>query len=178
MKAHEIFQHISPALAIEILSYLQKEKTPIYKSVVQGLAQQRKLRPVFVERKPASERHAWMQSALRRKISDTFAAHVLQTWLLGAQKPLLCTFLDSLGIAHDADGTVEELPESPPRERLREVITDLLNKYPSEIVAVYLHAFHGMDDTVSWPPLGEVLAEEDRLRLGAIEGPAMAPHPS
>ena len=178
MKAHEIFQHISTTLAAEVLSYLQKEKAPIYKSVVQGLAQQRKLRPVFVERKPASERHVWIQAALRRKISDTFAAHVLQTWLLGAQKPLLCTFLESLGIAHDADGTVEELPESPPKERLREAITDLLNKYPAEIVAVYLHAFHGMDDTVSWPPLGEVLAEDDRLRLSATEAHQHGSHPS
>jgi hypothetical protein len=176
MKAHEIFQHVSPVLAAEILSYLQKEKTPIYKSVVQGLAQQRKLRPIFVERKPTSERYGWMQAALSRKISDTFAAHLLQTWLLGARQPLLCSFLDSLGIAHDADGTVEELPESPPKEKLRGVITDLLSKYPAEIVAVYLHAFHDMDDTVSWPPLGEILAEDDRLRIGAIEAPARAPH--
>jgi hypothetical protein len=62
---------------------------------------------------------------------------------------------------------VEELPESPPTEKLREVITELLTKYPAETVAVYLHAFHDMDSTVSWPPLGEVLAEDERLRLGA-----------
>lgn len=167
MKAHEIFRHMSPALAVEILSYLQKEETSIYKTVVQGLAQQRKLRAVFVERKPPNERYAWMQAALGRRVSDTLAAHLLQTWLLGACKPLLCNFLDSLGIAHDAGGTVEELPESPPKEKLREVITDLLTKFPTETVAVYLHAFQGMDDTTSWPPLGELLAEDDRLKLGA-----------
>lgn len=165
MKSHELFQHMSPALAIEILGYLQKEQTPVYKTVVQGLAQQRKLRPVFVERKPPAERHAWLQAALGRKASDTFAAHLLQAWLLGARKPLLCEFLDSLGIAHDADGTVEKLPESPPKERLREVITQLLDKHPAESVAVYLHAFHDMDSIVSWPPLGEVLQEDDRLKL-------------
>jgi hypothetical protein len=177
MKAHEIFHYISPALAGEIFTYLRKEETPIYKTIVQGLAQQRKLRPVFVERKPPNERYAWMQAALGRRVSDALAAHLLQTWLLGACQPLLCNFLDSLGIAHDAGGTVEELPESPPKEKLHEVITQLLTKFPAETVAVYLHAFHGMDDTTSWPALGELLAEDDRLRLGGLQVPSMSSHP-
>lgn len=167
MKSHEIFQQMSPALAVEILTYLQKEQTPVFKTTVQGLAAQRHLRPVFIERKPPGERYAWLQAALSRKLSDTFAAHLLQAWLLGARKPLLCDFLDALGIARDEDGTVAELPESPSREKLGEVITQLLTSYPAETVAVYLHAFHDMDSTVSWPPLGEVLAEDERLRLGA-----------
>ncbi len=167
MKTHEIFQHMSPALAAEIFSYLQKEEPAIYKTVVQGLAHQRKLRPVFVERKPPVERYPWLQAALGRKASDTLAAHLLQAWLLGANKSLLCDFLDSLGIAHDADGTVEKLPESPPKEKLEEVITQLIEKYPAETVSVYLNAFHDMDSTVEWPPLGEVLAEDERMKLGA-----------
>lgn len=168
MTSHEIFQQMSPTLAVEILSYLQREQTPIFKTVVQGLAQQRHVRPVFVERKPPVERYAWLQAALGRKPSDTFAANLLQSWLLGARKSLLCNFLDSLGVVHDEDGTVEELPASPSKGKLREVITSLLASYPAETVAVYLHAFHAMDSTVSWPPLGEVLAEDDRLKLGVI----------
>jgi hypothetical protein len=167
MKSHEIFQAMSPVLAVEVLTYLQREQTPVYKTAVQGLAQQRRLRPAFVERKPPRERFTWLHTALGRKLSDTLAAHLLQAWLLGARKPLLCDFLDSLGISHDEDGTVEELPESPAKEKLREVITELLTKYPAETVAVYLHAFHDMDSTVSWPPLGEVLADDERLWLGA-----------
>jgi hypothetical protein len=167
MKSHEIFQAMSPGLAIEVLTFLQREQTPLYRSVVHGLAQQRRLRPAFVERKPPQERYTWLHAALGRRLSDTLAAHLLQAWLLGARKPLLCDFLHSLGISHDEDGTVEELPESPAKEKLREVITELLAKYPAESVAVYLHAFHDMNSTVSWPPLGEVLADDERLRLGA-----------
>jgi hypothetical protein len=166
MKSHEIFQHMSSALAAEILRYLQKERTAIFKSVVSSLASQRNLRAVFVERKPPEERYAWIKAALSRKAGDTFAAHLLQAWLLGAQRPMLCAFLDSLGVAHDEDGTVENLPESPPREKLRASVDQLLTNYPAEAVAVYLHAFHDMDSTVSWPPLGEVLAEDERCRLG------------
>jgi hypothetical protein len=166
MKSHEIFQQMSPALAHEILRYLQKEQAPIFKAAVQGLANQRHLRPVFIERKPPNERYVWLQSALSRKPSDTLAAHVLQGWLLGAQKPLLCDFLDSLGVTRNDDGTVEELPESPAKEKLAETVTHLLAKYPAEVLAVYLHAFHDMESTVSWPPLGELLQEDERLRLG------------
>jgi hypothetical protein len=167
MKSHEIFQQVSSAFAVELLTWLQKEQTPVFKTALQGLANQRNLRAVFIERKPPNERYVWIQAALGRKISDTLAAHLLQTWLLGAQKPMLCDFLDSLGIAHDKDGTVEQLPESPPKEELRKTIGQLLAKYPAEAVAVYLHAFHDMDSTVSWPPLGEVLAEDERLKLGS-----------
>ncbi len=166
MKSSEIFQHLSPALAIEIMSYLQKEQPPVFKSVVQTLAAQRNLRSVFVERKPPNERYAWIKNALSRKPADTLAAHLLQAWLLGAQKTMLCDFLDSLGIKRDEDGTVENLPESPPKEKLRASIDQLLANYPAEAVAVYLHAFHDMDSTVSWPPLGEVLQEDERLCLG------------
>jgi hypothetical protein len=165
MKSHEIFQRMPPALGVEILTWLQKERTAVFKSAVQGLANQRHLRAVFIERKPPNERYAWIQAALGRKLSDTLGAHLLQAWLLGAQKPMLCDFLDSLGITHDEDGTVENLPASPPREKLRASIDQLLARYPAEAVAVYLHAFHDMDTTVSWPPLGEVLAEEERLRM-------------
>ena len=165
MKSYEIFQRISPALATEILSYAQKKQNAVFKGAVQTLAAQRKLRPVFIERKPPVERYAWLQSALARKASDTLAAHLLQAWLLNAHRPMLCDFLDSLGIKHDDDGTVEQLPDSPPKEQLGESINQLLVKYPAPKVAVYLHAFHDMDSTVTWPPLGELLAEDERLQF-------------
>ena len=167
MKSHEIFQHMSPDLAGEILGYLQKERTAVFKSVVSGLTGQRNLRSVFVERKPPVERYAWIKTALSVKAGDRLAAHSLEAWLLGAQKPMLCDFLDSLGIDHDEDGTVENLPDAPPKEELGASIDRLLVKYPAETVAVYLHAFHDMDSTVSWPSLGEVLTNDERLRLGS-----------
>ena len=165
MKPYEIMQRMSPQLASTILSYLQTEQTPVYKSMVQALAGQRKLRPVFVERKPREERYAWMAGALGRKPADALAAHLLQGWLLGARAEMLCAFLDSLGIGHEKDGTVENLPESPAKEKLGQAVDQLLAKYPAEEVAVYLHAFHDMDSAVTWPPLGELLAEDQRLKL-------------
>ncbi len=166
MKSYELFQNMSPALATEIFTFLQKEQKPVLKAAISGLANQRNLRAVFVERKPPNERFAWMQNALGRKISDSLGAHLLQAWLLGAQKPMLCDFLDAVGIKRDEDGTVENLPDSPPKVELSKAVDQLVAKYPAEAVAVYLHAFHDMDSEVSWEPLGEVLAEDERLKLG------------
>jgi hypothetical protein len=166
MKSHEIFQHMSPALAAQIFNFLQAEQKPVYKAAIQGLANQRNLRGVFVERKPPNERFPWMQAAFSRKISDSLAGHVLQAWLLGANKEMLCDFLDAMEIKHGDDGTVDELPADAPKEKLAAAVQRLLEKYPAESVAVYLHAFRDMDATVQWPALDEILAEESRLKLG------------
>jgi hypothetical protein len=156
---------MSPALAAQIFSWLHTEQKPVYKAAIQGLANQRNLRGVFIERKPPAERFPWMQAAVGRKVSDSLASHLLQAWLLGANKPMLCDFLDAMEIKHDEDGTVEDLPAAPPKEKIAAAVTGLLEKYPEETVAVYLHAFRDMDSAVQWPALDEILAEEPRLRL-------------
>ncbi|HEY2614153.1 MAG TPA: hypothetical protein VGI42_00445 [Chthoniobacterales bacterium] len=165
MKSHQIFQTMSPALAANIFTSLQTEQKPVYKAAIQGLANQRNLRALFVERKPPNERFPWMQQALARAGSDTLATHLLQAWLLSAHKEMLCDFLDSLGILHEEDGTVEELPPSPAKEKIAEAVAQLLEKYPQETAAVYLHAFCEMDSAVRWPALDEILATEPRLTL-------------
>ena len=166
MKSHEIFQQMSPALAAQIFTFLQTEQKPVYKAAIQGLANQRNLRGVFVERKPPAERFPWMQAAFARKISDSLASHVLQAWLLEANKEMLCDFLDALEIKHSEDGTVDDLPAEMPKEKIASAVEKLLGKYPAESVAVYLHAFHEMDSAVKWPALDEILEQEPRLRLG------------
>jgi hypothetical protein len=156
---------MSPALAAEIFNFLQTEQKPVYKAAIQGLANQRNLRGVFIERKPPVERFPWMQAAFARKISDSLATNVLQAWLLGANKEMLCDFLDSMEIKHSDDGTVDDLPATATKEKIAAAAERLLEKYPAENVAVYLHAFRDMDSAVQWPALDEVLSEEPRLKL-------------
>lgn len=157
---------MSAERAAEVFVFLHREQKPVYKAAIQGLANQRNLRGVFIERKPPQERHPWMQNALSRPLSDALASHLLQAWLLGAHKPMLNDFLDALEIAHEEDGTVEELPPSPAKEKIAAAVEKLLAKYPAETVAIYLHAFREMDSAVQWPPLNEILSEDARLKLG------------
>ena len=165
MKCYEIFSKISPELTNEIFSYLLESEKPVYKAMIQNIASRRKLRPVFIERKPKNERHLWLQQALSLKNADDIAMQLLQIWLLGAQREMICEFLDSLGIEHDGKGVVENLPAAPPRERLNDTITKLLETRSREVVAVYLHAFQGMDET-GWAVLDEALATDSRISLG------------
>jgi hypothetical protein len=68
-------------------------------------------------------------------------------------------------IKHADDGTVDELPAAAPKEKIAAAVQRLLEKYPAESVAVYLHAFRDMDSAVQWPALDEVLSQEPRLTL-------------
>ena len=172
MNASEIFQHLSPGLAEQTLAYLNTAEKPTYKVAIQTLAAQRKLRPVFVERKPRQERHTWMQAALARPANEQIAANLLQMWLMGAQAPVLCDFLDALGIEHDEHGGIEDLPAAPDAVRLQVAVDGLLTKHPAEIVAVYLQSFQTMD-IAGWPALADLLDKDSRLHLpSSIPAPA------
>lgn len=166
MKPHELFEQMSPTQAAEIFTWLQAEQKPVYKAAISGLATQRNLRGVFVERKPPAERHTWMKSALGRKLGNGVAEHLVQAWLLGAQKKMLCDFLDALGIAHGEDGTVEDIPSEPPREKIVSAVDRLLASYTREAVIIYLQSFCAMDSTANWPALQEILRDDSRLKLG------------
>jgi len=165
MVPHEIFSKMPPAAASQIFSFLFEKEKPLYKVTIETLAKKRNLRPVFVERKPREERFAWLKESLGRAINDGPAAHLLQVWLVGAQAPLLCDFLDGLGIAHDENGTVEQLPPAPAKEQLATVIDTLLTKHEAAIVAVYLHTFQALHEDGGWPTLGELLETDDRLKF-------------
>ena len=165
LKCYEIFERASPELINEVFTHLHDKEKAVYKAAIQNLAAQWKLRPVFVERKPKLERHLWLKRALSRKPADEFAIQLLQIWLLGAQRDLICEFLDQLGIPHDGKGVVDNLPAEPTRDHLERAVNALLEKHPPEVVAVYLNAFQAMDDQ-GWSGLNQILETDTRLALG------------
>jgi hypothetical protein len=165
MTSYEIFGRCSSLLANEIFVYLQEKEKPVYRAVIQNLANQRKLRPVFIERKPKPERHTWLHQALARKPADDLATQVLQIWLLGAQQPLICGFLEALQIKHDGKGVVDQLPPEPEPPKLQAAIDVILEHHSPEVVTVYLHLFRMMDDA-GWKHLDEILGNDARLVLG------------
>ena len=172
MAPNEIFSRMNPDIAARLFSHFFESKKPLYKATIEALAKQRNLRPIFIERKPREERWAWMQHAMGRHVNEGVAAHLLQLWLVDTQSALLCEFLDGFGIAHEENGTVENLPDSPPTEKIAAVIEALLAKYEPAVVAMYLHAFQGLDDKGGWTALGELLESDPRLHLAPVPGSA------
>ncbi len=163
MKAHELFGAISPTLAAEILEFTFSNDKALYRATLEAVAQARKVRAVFLERQPRAERHASMAAVLARPNQEVAADGLLRNWLLKSHTSLLTDFLDSLKIKHDK-GVVEELPQTVEDEALKTAIEGLLSKYSQEIVTIYLHAFHQMNET-RWPNLESMLQTDERLKL-------------
>ena len=165
LTAHEIFGFMSPALAREIVDGLHASEKEVYRAILQGVAEAKKVRPIFLERKPLAQRHQDMVSMLAKPHLDFLALNALQTWLLKKQSAMLGSFLDFLGVAHQ-NGAIEKLPTAVPEDKLTSAVENLLAKYPREHVAVYLRAFNDLNE-VTWPELSAMLERDERLQLGA-----------
>jgi hypothetical protein len=173
LRSHEIFARLPTETAARMFAELHEVQKPVYKAALDSLAKAHNLRPVFLERKPRKDQHLWLVEKVRRRLHDSIAAHLLQAWLVGLHKDLLCDFLGGFGISHDENGTVQELPPSPPREDLLRVINSLRSRYDSELLAIYLNAFQSMDSE-GWETLGALIAEDPALQLGAASSSASA----
>jgi len=164
LTSHELIGFMSPALALEIVTYAYESDKPLYRATLGAVAEARKLRPVFLERQPRTQRHAAMLATLARPALEAVTANLIRTWLLKKHTGLLSDFLDSLGIAHK-EGVVEDLPATMDDAKLRTAVDAVLAKHPPEVVAVYLNAFNEMNE-VEWPNLKTMLEADKRLQLG------------
>ena len=66
MKSHEILGAVSPELAEEMIRFLHENQRALLDTVILSLAEQQKVRTVFVLRKPWRERGVWLTKALSR----------------------------------------------------------------------------------------------------------------
>lgn len=163
MTPNDIFARMGGTHADVVLGWLAENDRPAYKSCGAMLATRRKLRPVFVERKPRAERNQWMKEALARPANADLAAETLQLWTLGCNERVVCDFLDALGIKHDGKGLIEDVPPEPQAANVRGAVDALLSKHEAPAVFVYLHLFSSMSPD-SWPALRGILEEHDSLR--------------
>ena len=165
LKSHELFGFMSPALATEIITFTFESDKPTYRATLNGVAEARHLRPVFLERQPKIQRHATMATTLARPALDLIAGGLIRNWLLKKHKTMLVDFMNALGIKNE-EGVVDNLPESMEDAKLKSAIEALLEKYPPEAVAVYLNAFNDMNEA-NWANLKNILESDPRLQLGS-----------
>ena len=162
MTAHQLFPALSTSENEGILGWLHENDRAAYRTCGGMLATRRKLRPVFVERKPREERHLWMKEALSKPANNDLALEILQAWTLGANAGMVCEFLDSLKIAHDGKGLVEEIPPQPPEAEVARAVGEIVAKHPAGSVFVYLHLFTGTG-MAEWPALETLLSTDPNL---------------
>lgn len=162
--SHLLFQRISEDLVSAIVHYLRNEEREVYKSTLATLATERRLRPVFIQKRPLEAQISWMKESLKLKGSESIADQVLQVWLLKSKKDMVVGFLDAVGIEHDGDGSVEELPEEIDKEKLQAGVEAMLEHHSGDEVKLYLHMFQGQRPG-GWEQLGKLLEEDERLKL-------------
>jgi hypothetical protein len=71
-------------------------------------------------------------------VSELVAARLLIAYHLAHQRPMMGSFLDALGIAHEDGLIADENVEPPSEEKLHAAAKTLAAAYPAEDVALYL----------------------------------------
>ena len=163
LASYELLAFISPELALRILGDTATDNKEVYEATLGAVAQVQRVRPVFLKRQPKASRHQLMLKSLIRPGFNEAASGLIRGWLLKHQLDMVKQFLDTLGIEHE-EGVVEELPGSVTDEKLNAAIDTLLTDHDKEIVVLYLHAFHTMNDA-GWKNLEELLANDERLQF-------------
>jgi hypothetical protein len=156
---------MDPEVLKGILDWFRENDRNVYKSAVATLAGQRKLRPVFIQKKPMVEQYAWIHKSLKIRVFDAIGEQLLQSYLMTAQQSMLGMFCDGLGIPHDGKGSViGELPESLDAGRLDETIDRLLGLFDPKVFTLYLRCFN-LQQPGGWPELTAKLEGDGRLAL-------------
>ena len=164
LKSHELLGFMSPDLANDILNYAFESDKPTYKAVLNGIAEARKVRPVFLERQARPQRHALMVATLSRPGLDQVASSLIRAWLVKKQQAMLVDFLNALEIPNK-EGVVDDLPKTVDDAKLKAALELILAKHSPEVVAVYLNAFNDMNEA-SWANLNTMLEGDSRLQVG------------
>src|SRR5687767_8154605 len=131
LTAHELFGFMSPALSREILDFTAEHNRDLYKATIAGVAEAKKVRPVFLERKAREERHKDMVQVLSKPRLELIAGNLLRGWLIKKNNNMLTTFLDALGIEHK-EGAVDDLPPVMEDAKMHAAIDKLLATFPRE----------------------------------------------
>jgi hypothetical protein len=163
MTSSELFAAMPASVAADIFEFTHANDKPLYRVSLEAVAQARKVRAVFLERQPRSERYATMASTLGRSALLAAANNLISNWLIKKHNGILVDFLDALKIQHEK-GVVEDLPAQMDDATLDAAVEKLLEKNPPEVVSLYLHAFNEMNEA-NWANLKTKLESDPRLAL-------------
>jgi hypothetical protein len=165
VKAYELYTAVDPAIVTQMLDWFRSNDRNVYKTAVATLAGNRKLRPVFVEKKPLVDQYAWIHKTLKINACNTIGEHLLQAYLMAGQQSMLAMFCDGMGIPHDGKGSVVgNLPKQLEPDRLATTIDRLVELFDPKLLTLYLHCFNMQVDG-GWSTLTEKLASDERLVL-------------
>jgi hypothetical protein len=161
---HALWPALPPQLANDILLSIQKSNKKLYRTALEVMAPRMGVRvPILIEM-PKTQRHATWIQILARPEMEVLSFNLFSTWLIEEQRPMLCAWLDTLGIEHGENGCADNFPPQPDAALLKKGVDAILKQFDPIIVSVYLRCFNQIDET-QWPPLDEILKADSRLQL-------------
>ena len=164
MTPNELLAAIGPEMQLQLMRYMQEDQRPAYKAVVNTIAGQRKLRPTFVMEKSKPKQAEWVLDQLRLRSNEGVTEQLFQICLLKGNAPMLISFLDTVGIAHDGKGEVMELPGDIDEAKAKEAVDALVKAHPVKMVALYLTMFQRQRPG-GWPGLTKAMEAHADLKL-------------
>jgi hypothetical protein len=160
---HALWSTLPPQLANDILLAVQKGNKKLYRTAVEVMAPRMGVRVPTLLEMPKTQRHATWIQILARPEMEVLSFNIFSTWLIENQRPMLCAWLDALGIEHGENGCADNFPPQPDAALLKKGVDVLLEKFEPQIVGVYLRTFNQIDET-QWPALDEILRTDKSLQ--------------
>jgi hypothetical protein len=137
-------------LAAAGLFWEDEQSTDQQLEAVAAIASHMKFRTKSVLALAAEKRAKYL--ATLPNISDTIAARALVNYHLATQRPMMTSFLDSVGIAHEDGLITQEEISKPDIEKLKAAAAEVAGKFPPQDVALYLSTLVSQDP-VTWGDL-------------------------
>ena len=163
---HAIWPNLQPQLANDILLSVQKTNKKLYRTALEVMAPRMGIRvPTLIEMSKVQRHATWIQ-ILARPEMEVLSFNILSTWLIETQRPMLCAWLDALGIEHAENGCADTFPPEPDAALFKKGVDVLLKQFDPVLVSVYLRCFNQIDET-HWPELDKILLGDVRLQLKA-----------
>jgi hypothetical protein len=107
------------------------------------LARRLNFRLKSVRALPAETRARYL--AQTADVSDLVAMRALVAYHLAHERPLMGSFLDALGIAHEQGVITAEQVDAPPAEAVAKAVEAVRASYPADAVALYLQTLVAVD---------------------------------
>jgi len=116
--------------------WVQKGNKKLYRTAVEVMAPRMGIRVPTLLEMPKAQRHATWIQILARPEMEVLSFNILSTWLIESQRPMLCAWLDALGIKHGDNGCADSFPPQPDAAALKKGVDLLLKQFDSRIVGV------------------------------------------
>jgi hypothetical protein len=156
----QLWKQLSPERKQQAATAFWKDEngSAEHSEAIVTIAQRIKFRPKSVIAMPVEKKARYLVTL--PAVSEMVAARLLVAYHLDQQRPMMASFLDALGIAHE-DGLIadEEVPP-PSAEQLKAAAAAIAKLYPPEDVALYLSTLMWQDPE-TWGSLSE--APEHRM---------------